>query len=503
MSIRRTVLSCTVLALASAHAFAQAPDQPTPTPPPGEPAPPAEPPTGTPPPAVDSTPVATAPVVAPVPPDAPEKKPEPVIKSKWDATLYGFVEFDAIHDSTQGLGDLEGNSAIPRPHTYTGDHGQTMFGARNSRIGIKLAAPPQGDIKVSGVLEMDFLGNQPGTPLASTALVSEQAFWQNPGFRLRHMNVKVETPVVDFLFGQSWQLFGWQSMFHPNSVQIQGLPGQIYSRSPQARISKTINTGDVAIDVAVAASRPPQRASSSPDGQAGLKLTYNGLKALHTAGSTGTAIDGLAIGASVVGRRIAANNFAATSNKQVVANGYGLSVDALIPVIPATKDKKGNSLTVTGSFVTGAGIADLYQSLNGGVGNPSLPNPGMTTPAPTYTPNFDPAMVQWFADSKDPSGYSLHPIQWTSYMTGLQYYLPPSGKVWLSANFSHIESGNAHAFGAKNKVWDHEDFADGNFFVDVTSAFRFGLEFAYTNQTFVDATKAPDYRGQFSAFLLF
>ena len=40
-------------------------------------------------------------------------------------------------------------------------------------------------------------------------------------------------------------------------------------------------------------------------------------------------------------------------------------------------------------------------------------------------------------------------------------------------------------------------------FVDVTPAVRFGAEFSWTDQTFVDKTDAKDYRGQFSAFFLF
>ncbi len=508
MSIRRTLLMYSLFALASAPAFAQAPaDQPAP-PPGDQPTPPNPPTPPTPPNPPDNPPQPPPPdqhVIAPVPPEPPppEKKPEPMIKSKWDASIYGFVELDSIYDSTQGLNDLAGNSTIARPKTYTGDHGETMFGARNSRIGFKLGAPPHDGIKASAQLEMDFLGNQAGTPQTATGLVSEQQFWQNPGFRVRHMNVKLETPALDFLFGQYWQLFGWQSAFHTNSVQIQGLPGQVYSRSPQIRISKTIKAGDMAIDVAVAASRPPQRASATPDGQAGIKFTHNGVKALHTAGSTGTAVDGLSIGASVVGRRFAVNNFQATSNKQVVANGYGLSLDALIPVIPSNKEKKGTALTLTGSFTTGAGIADLYQSLSGGVGNPGLPNPGMATPAPTYQPNIDGGMVQWFKDASDPTGFSLHAIQWTAYIAGFQFYLPPSSKVWISGNYSHTTSDNAHYFGAKTKIWDTESFADGNLFLDVTPAVRFGFEFAWTDQTFVDKTDAIDYRGQFSAFFLF
>jgi hypothetical protein len=159
-------------------------------------------------------------------------------------------------------------------------------------------------------------------------------------------------------------------------------------------------------------------------------------------------------------------------------------------------------MTLSGSYVTGAGIADLYQSLSGGVSNPALPNPGMATPAPTYTPNIDPSMVMWYADTVNGT-FSLHAVQWTSYIVGLQYYLPPAGHAWLSANYSHMSSNNAQYFGAANKVWNKEDWADGNLMFDLTAAVRMGAEFAWTSQTFVDATKAKDYRVQYSAFFVF
>jgi len=320
--------------------------------------------------------------------------------------------------------------------------------------------------------------------------------------RIRHMNVKLETPVVDMLIGQYWQLFGWQTLAHINTVQIQGVPGQVYSRSPQIRLSKKLDAGSVSIELAVAASRPPQRASATPDGQAGLKIGINALKAWHTAGSTGSALDSAAIGVSVVGRRFAVDDFSATPGKQVVKNGYGLSIDGLIPIVPASKDHHENAMTLSGSYVTGAGIADLYQSLSGGVSNPALPNPGMATPAPTYTPNIDPSMVMWYADTVNGT-FSLHAVQWTSYIVGLQYYLPPAGHAWLSANYSHMSSNNAQYFGAANKVWNKEDWADGNLMFDLTAAVRMGAEFAWTSQTFVDATKAKDYRVQYSAFFVF
>ncbi|MBV8757421.1 MAG: hypothetical protein JO257_09110 [Deltaproteobacteria bacterium] len=459
-------------------------------------APPPAPPPG---PTVTAPPPVLTPTLAPTAPteDKPiEKKPTGgKVSSKVDISFYGFVELDTIWDSTQGLNDLRGNAAIARPNTYTGDHPQLTFGGRNSRIGMKLAMPTNtDDLKVSGTMEMDFLGNQP-------AGISEQAFWQNAPFRFRHMNVKLETKVVDILFGQTWQLFGWQGMNQPNTVEIQGIPGEVYSRSPQIRISKKIPAGDAAsVEVAVAASRPVSRASATPDGQAGIKINIDKLKAWHTGGSTSSALDSAMIGVSVVGRRLAVDEFSATPHSQVVRNGYGLSIDALFPIIPATKEKHDGALTVQGSYTNGAGIADLYQSLNGGTGNPALANPTMANPAPAYTANIDNGIVLFHDDGG--GTFSLHPIQWTTYLAGAQYYLP-GGKLWLSANYSHLSSNNAHLFGAAAKVFDSQDWFDGNVFIDLTSNARLGFEVSRTQQTYVDKVEADDTRAQFSAFLLF
>src|SRR5439155_17242626 len=95
-----------------------------------------------------------APTAAPEP--APAAKPAE--EKKWLPTFYGFVELDVIGDSTQSFNDLAGNAIIAHPGTYAADHGRLTFGARNSRLGFKLAAPDFGEIRVSAQIEMDFLG---------------------------------------------------------------------------------------------------------------------------------------------------------------------------------------------------------------------------------------------------------------------------------------------------------------------------------------------------------
>jgi hypothetical protein len=451
-----------------------------------------------------STLAAVPPTVPAAPPTVPAAPPGSPVTTKFGATFYGFVELDSIFDSTQSFNDLAGNAAIARdvPNNYAAEHGRTTFGARNSRLGFKLKGPETEDIKTSGIVEADFLGNQPQSspsPAGSPA-VSEGSFITSPTFRIRHMALKLETPVIDVLAGQYWQLFGWQSMFHPNTVEIQGVPGQIYSRSPQIRISHLFKSDDVSVEVALAASRPPQRDSEIPDGQAGIRLAVNGWKGMHTAGATGSAVDPLSIGFSTVGRYFNLPNLSGAPTSTVSMKGYGYSVDALIPIVPATDPMHpDNALTLTGSFVYGQSIADLYTGLSGGASF-AAPPPNAMGVAQNYPQDIDNGLAVYTADGV------LHAIRWESYMVGLQYYLPTPTRVWVSGNYSHMYSSDIAALQTSSnasKMFNKSDWADGNLFVEANAAVRFGLEYAYFHQNYLDGSKGKDSRVQFSAFYIF
>ena len=464
-----------------------------------QPAPDAQPPAGSAP-AGDQPPAQPEPpnAPAPAPPPAAEPKaeaPPPAVQGKWSTTFYGFAEGDLIHDSVQGPGEAIGNGALPRPamgatpSTFAAAHDQFITSARNSRLGFRFTAPTVNSVKATGNIEFDFNGNQPPG-------ISEASTYVNATMRIRHAFLKFETPFVDVLVGQYWQLFGWQPVSQAGSIQFQGLPGFLSSRTEQIRIGKVIKAGDVSVDVEIAATRPAQRASGMPDGTGGLKIAYDKLKAARIVGSAGSALDSAAIGVSVIGRRFEVTEFKATPVDTVKRNGYGLAVNALLPIVPATKASKANALTLEGEFVTGGAIADLYTGLSGGVAQPTLPAMG-TTPAPAFTPNVDNGLVEFRSDG------TLHPVRWQSYGAGAQYFLPPSGHIVLVVNYSHLTSDNAHDFAAANKVFEKQDYVDGNVFFDVTPSVRLGAGFAWNQQTYVDGLQASDVRGQFSGLFIF
>jgi hypothetical protein len=443
---------------------------------------------------------------------------EHVVVGKWATTLYGFVEADSIYDSTRSLNDLAGNSLIARAGTTAGDNSRWQFGARNSRIGFRMKAPEFNGVRTSAMIEADFLGTQlpvgtgpySTTAGTNTAFGTEGAYLTNPTFRIRHMNLKVETPIVDILFGQYWQLFGWQSAYQPNSVEMQGVPGEVYSRSPQFRISKTVKASPITFEAAVAAVRPVQRDGGLPDGQAGLRLAVDSWTGVQTVGSAGTQISPLSVAVTGLLRHVSVNDFIAQGTQTQDLTLSAIAADAFVPVIPGTKDHKGNSLSLNGEFSSGYGDADMFTGLTGGVGFPAT--------AAGFSPDIDPGIVTY-----DYSG-KLHGIQWTSYLFGAQYYFPGlDGRLWLSGNYSHMESANSHYYtfiqnsGTKTPfgciaavhtagscgVMAAEDWFDINLFADPFPATRFGIEYANTVTTYVDGEHAVNHRIQFSGFYIF
>jgi len=81
--------------------------------------------------------------------------------------------------------------------------------------------------------------------------------------------------------------------------------------------------------------------------------------------------------------------------------------------------------------------------------------------------------------------------------------------MWIAGNYAHLSSsdiGNLAMAGSANtasKLFDKSDFADGNLFVDATQSIRFGIEYAYFRQHYLDDVKGTNHRVQLSGFYIF
>jgi hypothetical protein len=414
---------------------------------------------------------------------AQEKQAKPAlpeqVKSKWGMNLYGFVEADFIHDNRQSgnLTDGTGNPVLPLPRTYATTHGQTTFGVRNSRLGFNISAPEFEGIRVSGRLEGDFLGTNGG------AGIENNATWTNPTFRIRHAYVNIDTDFVTLQIGQGWELFGWQPYFHPNTVDIQGVPGQVYSRSPKFQATHKFK-GPVDIELGVSASRPPQRAAEGPDLQGGVKITIPDWVGVHTMGATGTAIDAAGIGISGTTREWRVPTVGTNSD---AARGSAAALDLFLPVLHPDKESRGNSLSLTGEIVYGSGLNDLYSGFGTGI--------------TAVAPIADAGAVQTLNGD-------LKAVPWRTNIIGMQYYLPGDGTVWFAANWSSGRSHNMYHFAGTAGAYHAFQWINGDIFWDMTPAVRFGVAVDQYKDYFNPAVgggtnTALDTRILLSVFLLF
>jgi hypothetical protein len=420
---------------------------------------------------------------------APQRPPLYGKRGDWFIEPYGYARLDAIEDSTQSFEDGIGFSLIARAGTYKGDHRRTIITSKDSRLGVFVGAPPFEGIKSSAQVEFDFYGLVPSDARRNDSYIFAPV-------RLRLAFLRLETKVVDVIGGQYHDLFGWGSTYYPATVAYLGVPGEIYHRNPQLRIEKKIHAGKFELTAAVAAVRGGQRDSGLPDGEAGLKIAYNGWAGAAMPGFSRPILSPISIGVSGLYRHFEVPAFRAEPGSEAVTtNGYGVAVSALLPVIPIkTIDDHGNSLTVTGEFSTGTGIADMYTGMDGGSRFPLLPNPSMAAPAVQYTANVDPGLVTF------DRALELKTVNWRAVVVGLQYYLPIGwGRVWIAGIYSRAWSDNIQTLTPEPSwggIFTKMEYIDANLGVDITRAVVLGLSFQTVKQTFADVSSPTPVFGQ-------
>jgi hypothetical protein len=400
---------------------------------------------------------------------------------------------------------------------YGATHGRLQATARNTRFGLKVTPPEIGSVKTTGVLEFDLFGNQPSAPPTT----SEGSFFTSPTLRLRHAYLKLEAGsgvvVGGALMGQYYNLFGWQPNFFPGTLSFLGTPNMIFGRTPQVRPFLTIKTQPIDFEIAGAMTRPPQRDSGFPGLEWGLRLQVNSWKGPHGRGSGQPTLDGAQVGVSGVLRKFRVIAFSnnrgdiTQATDVAEAGGTGISLDALIPVIPASDlENRSIALTFTASYVKGKGIADLYTGgLTGGVQFPLAAGPGGPSTG-FYASNIDPGLVQYRITNPPPGAADqaeLRVIDWESQMVGAQLYLPPETKLAITANYARGKSDNIGQSipegGDPARTFKVSEYYDANVFIDATPAVRFALSYQYIRQRYVDEGWEKNHRGEIGGLFFF
>jgi hypothetical protein len=315
--------------------------------------------------------------------------------------------------------------------------------------------------------------------------------------RIRHAYLKLETPVLDVIAGQYYDLFGWNGSFYPATVAYMGVPAQVYHRNPQLRLEKKLGSADgLQLTVAAAAVRPGQRDSGIPDVQGGVKLAVGQWSGAAMSGFGRPSKAPLSVGVSGMYRRFEVPAFRAEpGSEHVRASGWGFAAQALVPIVPVKDiEDHSNALTATGEFSTGTGIADMYTFMDGGSRFPLLPNPSNTAPALQYQSNVDPGLVTFDRN------FELKTVNWQAFVVGLQYYLPVGGgKLWVSGIYSQVKSNNIKKltpFPSWGGIFTKMEYIDANIGYDITPAVVVGLSFQTVKQTFADESPPTPVYGQ-------
>ncbi|MFL5293654.1 MAG: hypothetical protein ACJ79U_19220 [Myxococcales bacterium] len=422
------------------------------------------------------------------------------VVGRFVTTLYGYLEGDIIHDTQRVTTDGYGGSpSLNLSNVYNGQDGRTVFSARGTRLGIRFAAPELGGIRVRGNFEMDFVGNQPGAPPnGSTApSITEAAFFDNPTPRIRIALVQADTDYVTLSVGQTWNVMAFAAAYLPTSVQPQGLPGQLFARNPQLRVSHLFDAKAFSFDVAVAALRPPQFNSEVPDLQAGIKFNINDWTGVQSIGSTATTISPASIAVTGAHRMIKMATVVGGTPTPTFAtatdtvNGNVIALNAFVPVL-AAKQRGPFAVSLIGEATTGTGMGDLFTGLNGGMNAGQPP----TVPPANYAPfrDIDNGIAGF---TVGPQGH-LDTLDFRTLLVGAQFSY---GKVVLAGNYSNVYSDNVRSFTGAN--WNHQMWWDANLIVDPWAGVRFGLEFARTVQNKVTGPVATNNRVFFGSFFIF
>jgi hypothetical protein len=415
------------------------------------------------------------------------------VVGRFVTTIYGYLEGDVIHDSQRAVLDsYGGHPTLNLPGTVQGDNGRTVFSSRGTRIGLRFAAPEVGGVRVRGNFEMDFVGNSPFNPNARPPVGTEFAFFTNPTPRIRHALMQVDSDYVTFWIGQTWNLMAFEAAYLPTSVQPQGLPGQLFGRNPQVRLSHIFDAKAFSVEIAAAALRPPQMDSELPDFQGGLKFNVNGWTGVQSIGSSSTTISPASVAVTGAVRKLKLASSITNTTATSSVTGSVIAVDAFIPVIPA-KERGGLAISLLGEATTGSGDNDLFA---GHTGNAAIGQPtGIAAAAYAPFQDIDPGIAAW-----DNSGI-LRTINWRTLLLDAQISY---GKVILAGNYSNVYSDNINLFsGVTGAPWFHQTWWDANLIVDPWPGVRFGIEYARTLQRRVGGALANNSRVFFAGFFLF
>ena len=419
-------------------------------------------------------------------------------QNDWKVQMSGFVEVDAFNDSTRSLTEVIGNTPIDRSPSTNGDNGRTEMSVRNSRLAFSVLPPINNDWKSKGYLEFDLLGFDPSPngDSAKGATNSEGGFYTNPSLRVRHAYLSMEKNGWNFLAGQTWTLFGWQTAYMLNTVSVAPGPGVIYQRTPQITAMKTFVGESTKVQVGASAERPTQKDSQIPNLDLAARILLPGYTSGLASATGEAALQPASVGVSATYKSFKTANGSAANSGMNSTTGLSYALDALVPIVPSSDGKDiSNTLSFTGEFSVGQGDGDAYPGWSGNL--PQLPQSSL---AATSQTNVD-AGIGGLDSSNN---FTLIQIQ--SWNAQLQYHFAQSTHLFATVGYGQLSATNMstnYLVASGKTQYDRESIYFANLFYDMTTSIRFAAEYSKIGTHYIDDFGPSDQRYQVSAWLRF
>ena len=425
-------------------------------------------------------------------------------QNNWKLQVSGFVEADIIADSTRSFREIIGNSPVATSNSANGANARTQTSIRNSRLSFVVTPPSLNGWKNKAVMEFDLLGYNPN--ISATANNSEASLYNNPTFRVRHSYLKSENDGFELLFGQTWELFGWQSYYFMPSVSIAPLPGLAFARTAQLRTTKNWTFDGGTLSSAIAILRPPQSDAATPDLQAGLRWAACCRSSGYMmGGASARKLEPMSAALSATLRQInvPSNNGAVTDTTNY--NGSALAANIFIPILSSSEKNLSNTLSLVASYTQGSGYGDQFSGFTGGAASNLLANTANLNGRTTAQPSLDGGIGDYDANN------NFNLIQITTYNVNLQYHLPNDMPDWVSLGFGVLTSDNMNNLvtstgktsGGSNP-YDQERVYYANYFHEFSPQTRLGAEYDYVDTRYGNGgVIAKDTRVQVSGYFIF
>jgi hypothetical protein len=377
----------------------------------------------------------------------------------WKINMSGFVELDAIHDSTRSFNEVVGSTAVAKKGDIKHDNGRTLFSVRNSRLAFSVMPPVQDEWKTKGYMEFDLLG--------TNAPTSDAATLTNPTMRVRHAYFNAEKNGWTMLAGQTWSLFGWQPTYVPATASVPPVTGSLYQRNPQITFMKDMSMGEQSkLQAGLSIARPTQRDAEQPNLDVGVKFSTKALSSGFSSPNGDVKVEPMSIALSGTIRQFATPDSGAATAAMKKTSGSAFAADVMIPVIPASGDSAAGSMTLTAEFSGGKGYGDEFPSWSAGIAQmPAGAGAANNT-------NLDPGIGGFDGTNV------FHLLNLQTWNAQLQYHLPGESHMFVTLGYGELKATGTGDITSPAPTYDKSSAMFANVFHDCTKQIRFAVEYA-------------------------